>query len=364
MSADDVNNLLTVLGVTGLVAVMVFVLPWADRKICGKLKVNLHGGLSENPRADRILAIRYRLLVGGILFYVIVFSWLVIFSRSAMTNYVVHVNPFRDQIDAFQTDHGFSDVFYRFFSEGFSAFNNVELVRPEDLIQFYLNIMVFVPFGYLLPYAFRWFRARVRIRPVLVCFLLSFIVENLQLLTRRGLYDLDDIISNTIGGFIGEYLYISFAYVNTHPKWHKTLRDYHVWRRDARESTLYPLRRSFAIVSRTLLRTSDPDAVMDFYAGKLGYRMVARLRDPDSGKQTILLQLGRNQAEFRYEPGAAVPEQQELIVTAAKIPSILKRLQMNGIEVRTDYEDACSDRRGLVFTGPDDVRITILEEIG
>ena len=115
MSADDVNNLLTVLGVTGLVAVMVFVLPWADRKICGKLKVNLHGGLSENPRADRILAIRYRLLVGGILFYVIVFSWLVIFSRSAMTNYVVHVNPFRDQIDAFQTDHGFSDVFYRFF---------------------------------------------------------------------------------------------------------------------------------------------------------------------------------------------------------------------------------------------------------
>ena len=55
------------------------------------------------------------------------------------------------------------------------------------------------------------------------------------------------------------------------------------------------------------------------------------------------------------------PEDQELIVTAAKIPSILKRLQMNGIQVRTDYEDSCTDRRGLVFTGPDNVRIEIME---
>ena len=363
MSADAVNNLLTVLIVTAMVSVMVFMLPWADRKICGRLKVNLHGGLSENPQADRILAIRQRLLVGGIVFYLAVFSWLVIFSRPHMDNYLVHVNLFRDQIDAFQTDHGFSDVFQRFFTEGFSAFKNVELVRPEDLIQFYLNIMVFVPLGYLLPYAFRWFRARVRIRPVLVCFLLSFMVENLQLLTQRGLYDLDDIVSNTIGGFLGEYLYISFAYVNTHPEWHKNLRDYRAWRRDAHAKTLYPYRRNYAIVSRTVLRTGDPDAVMDFYIGRLGYRMVARLRDAVSGRQTVLLQLGCNQAEFRYDPDEAVPENQELIVTAAKIPSILKRLQMNGIRVKTDYEDACSDRRGLVFTGPDNVRITILEEI-
>ena len=362
MSASDVNNLLTVVSVTALVAVMVFVLPWADRKICGKLKVNLHGGLSENPRADRILQIRQYLLVAGILFYLAVFCWLVLFSRPHMDNYLVHVNLFRDQIDAFQTDHGFSDVFQRFFTEGFSAFENVELVRPEDLIQFYLNIMVFVPFGYLLPYAFRWFRARVSVRPVLVCFLLSFLVENLQLITQRGLYDLDDIISNTLGGLLGQYLYIFFAYANTHPKWHKTLREYRAWQRGAHANTLYHLRRNYAIVSRTVLYTADPDAVMDFYAGKLGYRMAARLRDP-SGKQTVLLQLGRNQAEFRYEPGAPVPEGQELVVTAAKIPFILKRLQMNGIDVKTDYEDVCTDRRGLVFFGPDGVRITILEEI-
>ena len=203
MSAGDVNNLTMVLCVTALVSAMVWILPWADRKICGKMGLNLHGGLSANPKADHYLAIRQRLLTGGILLYALVFAWLAFFSRSAMTNYVVHVDPFRDQIDAFSTDHGFSDVFRRIFTEGFaSAFQNVRLVRPEDLIQFYLNIVVFVPFGYLLPYAFRWFRERVRLRPALVCFLLSFVTENLQLITRRGLYDLDDLFSNCLSTLI------------------------------------------------------------------------------------------------------------------------------------------------------------------
>ena len=363
MSAGDVNNLTMVLCVTALVSAMVWILPWADRKICGKMGLNLHGGLSANPKADHYLAIRQRLLTGGILLYALVFAWLAFFSRSAMTNYVVHVDPFRDQIDAFSTDHGFSDVFRRIFTEGFaSAFQNVRLVRPEDLIQFYLNIVVFVPFGYLLPYAFRWFRERVRLRPALVCFLLSFVTENLQLITRRGLYDLDDIISNTIGGFAGAFLYIAFAYVNTHPVWRKNLKAYHSWRKESHPRTLYPFRRAVA-VSRTVLRASDADAVMDFYSGKLGYRMVARLRDPDSDKQTVLLQLGRSQAEFRCDPSFPVPEGQELVFTASGIPAILKRLRMNGIEVRTDYEDPCTDRRALVFRGPDQVTVKILEEL-
>ena len=361
MSADSVNNLPTVFWVTGLVLAIVLILPWADRKICGKLGVNLHGGLSRNPDADRILRFRQVILTGGIVLYLVVFAWLVIFSRSAASGYSVHVDPLRDQIDAFSTDHGFSDVFRRFFTEGFSAFRSVELVRPDDLIQFFLNIMVFVPIGYLLPYAFRWFRQRVYIRPVLACFLLSFLVENLQLMSRRGLYDLDDLISNTVGGLVGQYLYITFAYMLTHPVWQKNLKEYRSWRRSAHSRTLYPYRKTIADVSRTVLLASDPEAVMDFYAGKLGYRMVCRKRFPD-GRQVILLQLGRNQAEFRCDPDRPVPEGQELVFTAAKIPSILKRLRMNGIEVNTDYEDVYTDRRGLVFSGPDGVRITILDE--
>ena len=164
-----------------------------------------------------------------------------------------------------------------------------------------------------------------------------------------------------IGGFIGAYLYITFAYVVTHPVWRKNLQSYRAWKKEVRSRTLYPFRRNIA-VSRTVLRASDADAVMDFYSGRLGYRMVARLRDPDSGKQTVLLQLGRSQAEFRCDPALPVPEGQVLAFTASKIPSILKRLRMNGIDVKTDTEDPCTDRRALVFEGPDGVQIMILEE--
>ncbi len=361
MSANDINNLTTVICVTAMVAVMVLMLPWLDRKIASRHGLNLHGGLSSNPDADRLLRIRQRILTLGLAVYMVVFAYLVFFSRTAMTHYSVHVAPLQDLRDAFTTDHGFSDVIRRIFSDGFTeAFRNVRLVRPEDVIQFYLNIVVFIPLGYLLPYVFRWCRQRVRMRPALVCFLLSFLVENVQLMSRRGLYDLDDIIANTMGGIIGEFLYISFAYMLTHPAWKDSLHGYQAWRRQALRKTLYSFRRGIA-VSRTVLYTAEPDKVMEFYAGRLGFRMVARLRDREAGTQVILLQLGRCQAEFRFDPSRPVPEGQELSFYAAKIPSVRERLQTNGIECSPDFEDPCSRRRGFFFTGPDGTRITIYD---
>lgn len=363
MSADDVNNLATVLGVTAMVAAMVLLLPWADRKICAKLGVSLTGGLSANPDADRLLRIRRRLLTAGILVYLCVFAYLVFFSRTVMTNYTVHVAPLQDLRDAFSTDHGFSDVFRRLFTEGpAEAFRNVKLVRPEDLIQFYLNIMVFIPLGYLLPYVFRWFRERVRIRPVLACFLISFMVENLQLMSRRGLYDLDDMIANTLGGFIGEYLYISFAYMLTHPAWKKTLRKYRVWRRTTGKESLYPFRSSIA-VSRTVLRASDPEDIMDFYILVLGYRLVARLKDREEEGEVILLQLGRSQAEFRFGSSVPMPEEQHLSFYTSRYAAVRDRVRANGIKTEPEFEDPCTDRRGFSFSGPDHVKITVFEEI-
>ena len=203
-----INSPVTNLLVTAVVALLVLVLPWADRKICTRHGLNLHGGVSANPRADLLLSLRQGLLVTGLALYLLVFFWLTFLSRSVMDGYAVHVAPLEDLKNAFETEHGFSDVISRLFTEGFSVFANIRLVRPEDISQFYLNMVFFVPFGYLLPYTFRWFRERVRTRPVGVCFLISFFTENMQLLSRRGLYDLDDMISNTLGGFIGQILYI------------------------------------------------------------------------------------------------------------------------------------------------------------
>ena len=92
----DVNSLEMNLLVTLLVAVLVFLLPWADRRICRSLRLNLEGGLSENPDADRLLRLRQRLLVIGFLLYLLLFAWLVFFSRNAAANYTVHVAPLED----------------------------------------------------------------------------------------------------------------------------------------------------------------------------------------------------------------------------------------------------------------------------
>ena len=96
----------------------------------------------------------------------------------------------------------------------------------EDITQVYMNIMLFVPMGYLLPYIFDWFRAKVQIRPVAACFITAFLIENLQLVFRRGFYDMDDLVSNTAGGFVGQLLYIAVAYVVTHPDWRRERDSY------------------------------------------------------------------------------------------------------------------------------------------
>ena len=107
----DVNSREMNLLVTLLVAVLVFLLPWADRRICRRLRLNLEGGLSENPDADRLLRLRQRLLVFGFLLYLLLFAWLVFFSRNASTGFTVHVAPLEDVKNAFSTPTGFSGWF-------------------------------------------------------------------------------------------------------------------------------------------------------------------------------------------------------------------------------------------------------------
>ena len=64
-----------------------------------------------------------------------------------------------------------------------------------------LNILLFVPFGYLLPLL--WKRAD-RWRKVLLCgFALSLGIELIQLVTHLGMFDLDDLMNNTLGALLG-----------------------------------------------------------------------------------------------------------------------------------------------------------------
>ena len=357
----DVNSLEMNLLVSLLVAVLVFLLPWADRRICRKLRLNLEGGLSENPDADRLLRLRKRVLTSGVALYLLLFAWLVFFSRNSSGSYSVHVAPLQDLKNAFSTPTGFTGWFRTLFTEGFSsAFSQISIVRPEDISQFYLNLMLFVPIGYLLPYVFSWFRERVRVRPVLFCLLLSFLAENLQLITCRGMYDFDDIISNTLGGLIGQLLYIAVGYVVTHPGWRKDLREYRRWKRHARSHTLFPYTKKSGMF-RTTLRGSDQAAVCDFYVNRLGFRLTQQLDRRESGDVVYLFEMGRNQVRvvcsFREDP----PARQYLSMYTSRLPAVRKRLEANGISPGDYRRDPCTGRRMLRFTGPDNVTVEILE---
>lgn len=63
------------------------------------------------------------------------------------------------------------------------------------------NIIMFIPFGVLLPILFK------RMRKVQNCvgfgFLNSCIIEMAQFVTRRGYLQLDDVITNTVGSLMG-----------------------------------------------------------------------------------------------------------------------------------------------------------------
>ena len=68
------------------------------------------------------------------------------------------------------------------------------------------NVLIFVPFGALMTF-FNRDRKMVVLNVTLIGFVFSCAIEITQLFTRVGSCDVDDMILNTIGGFIGSLIY-------------------------------------------------------------------------------------------------------------------------------------------------------------
>ena len=93
---------------------------------------------------------------------------------------------FRDSSDSLQ---------YQFF-----PFWSYDVLNYKIIAQLILNILMFVPIGFLLGTIMkeiRWMQV------IEIGCLLSAAIEILQLLTRRGVCNIDDVIHNTIGCAIG-----------------------------------------------------------------------------------------------------------------------------------------------------------------
>ncbi|WP_051656742.1 VanZ family protein [Butyrivibrio sp. AE3004] len=63
------------------------------------------------------------------------------------------------------------------------------------------NIIMFIPMGILLPGAFKIFRNPIAC--ILTCAVLSCFIENTQYLFKLGIAEIDDVVTNTLGGAIG-----------------------------------------------------------------------------------------------------------------------------------------------------------------
>ena len=76
-----------------------------------------------------------------------------------------------------------------------------DVEKTPRFFNLYGNILLFIPFGFLLPLV--WKKA-FRFSRVLICtLLLSTSFEIYQFLTRTGHADIDDVILNTTGGLLG-----------------------------------------------------------------------------------------------------------------------------------------------------------------
>lgn len=117
-------------------------------------------------------------------------------------------------------------AYFMFFSESFGrtdtdreyAYNLVPFLEITRYFRYYHilgftlfminivgNIVAFMPFGFFLPIISR--RSRKWYNTVTFGFIFSFILETLQLVSRVGSFDVDDMILNTLGAGLGFLCY-------------------------------------------------------------------------------------------------------------------------------------------------------------
>ncbi|MEG0804906.1 MAG: VanZ family protein [Lachnospiraceae bacterium] len=86
------------------------------------------------------------------------------------------------------------------------------------------NIAGFIPFGFLVPFLSE--KNKNLYKMVVLSFLLSLLIELLQLVFKVGCFDVDDMLLNTIGGFLGYCIFCIGGFLrrkrNGKKSWKKT----------------------------------------------------------------------------------------------------------------------------------------------
>lgn len=148
-----------------------------------------------------------------IIFFIIYFAgylYFTLFSRETASVAVIRLQPLSAYRLAFTFDSGFFHVIKQIFTQGLSeGFNSIHIESTESLEGIILNILLFFPFGYMLPCIFSKLQKALW-GVVLIGFFCSLLTETVQLVTHLGWFDLDDLLNNTIGCILGVILYRVF----------------------------------------------------------------------------------------------------------------------------------------------------------
>ena len=182
---------------TGLIvtiAVLVFGLPFILLLLMRKIK-------SEKKRRQLLYMI-FGVYILGNLYYTLL-------SREVMPAVRVRLVLLAGYKNAFAFDSGILGTLRQLFAEGPAAgLAGIHIESTESLKSVVLNILLYIPMGYLLPVLLPG-RARGRWmwRVLLLGFAASLTTETIQLLLHLGWFDVDDLLNNTLGTLMGIWLY-------------------------------------------------------------------------------------------------------------------------------------------------------------
>jgi glycopeptide antibiotics resistance protein len=333
-----VSNLILLLASAAIAVLLSCILPFIDKRICKHYGINLQGGLNESEAAEKYYLIRKVILYIVFVCYIIILFYLVLFARNINENYLIRNSGVHLFIMTWQGVH----------------------LPASEFIEFFLNLILFIPLGYLLPYIFKFFRAQALKRPIIASFLLSVLIENLQLMTKRGTYDTADIIANTIGSLFGSFLYLQIAYILTNPRWRKDYLNFKVWKKLAKKGFLYPYVKRFRIDRVCLLAKREED-IWDFYTKKLGMQPKRFIVPTESKDSYFLFSAGQTQIAIHCLNKDVDIPLQSITITFDNLDLLKKQFTNHGIVVSEYTVDIYTNKKMMTITGPDNVLITFIE---
>lgn len=119
-------------------------------------------------------AVRTTCIILLLLSYIGLVLLITVFARNTGTEYKMQLKPL---YSLFRTDH-----------------------MNRDIIRDICNVMLFFPAGFIIQYMGT---AKRKGYLLLMLPVFSLVIETIQLITRRGMFDVDDLLSNVLGGILG-----------------------------------------------------------------------------------------------------------------------------------------------------------------